>query len=376
MRPTFRLGTVAGVPVGVHWTLLVIGGLLVLSLATASLPSVHPGYAPAAYWLVALTGAVLFFGSVLVHEISHALVAHRHGLKVHGITLWLLGGEARLGGEPPTPRAELAIAAVGPLTSFGLAGAFAVAALGASALGLAGPTQTVLAWLALVNGVLAVFNMLPGAPLDGGRVLAALLWWWRKDRAAGALSAARAGRVTGSLLIALGVGFALLGGPAGLWTALVGWFIFGAAGAEATFWRQRRAIAGRTVGSVMSAHLPRLPDWTPVADVAARLGDDAPVALLEGPDGRARGAVVREAIAAVPPERRPWLGAQSIAVPLVGLPTARHDELVEDVLTRAVESEEDVTLVVVVDGERVMGLLTPDDLRRAVGGPRQSSVSA
>src|SRR5256886_17601678 len=127
-RSSIRLGRIFGIPVGLDFSLLLIAGLLTLSLAADRFPTEFPGQPTAAYWVVGVFAAVLFFASVLAHEIAHSLVARRHGVQVDGITLWLLGGVAKLGGESPTAGAELRIAAAGPATSVGLAGAFRVGA--------------------------------------------------------------------------------------------------------------------------------------------------------------------------------------------------------------------------------------------------------
>src|SRR5512139_1938422 len=183
MRQTVRLGRFAGIPVGVHWSVFVIMLLLVQGLAVAILPAGAAGQAAVVYWGVAVVVAVLFLAALLAHELAHALVARHYGVRVRAITLWLLGGVAELDGEAPHARGDLLIALAGPLVSLASAGLFAAAAAFASAWGAGSLAVTALAWLAVVNAILGLFNLLPGAPLDGGRVLAATLWWVRGDRA-------------------------------------------------------------------------------------------------------------------------------------------------------------------------------------------------
>ncbi|MGH9026175.1 MAG: site-2 protease family protein [Acidimicrobiia bacterium] len=243
MRTSIRLGRFFGIPVGLSWSVLLIAGLLTLSLGTALLPDSAPGASDAAYFFAAAVAAVLFFGSLLAHELAHAVVARRNGVEVEGITLWLLGGVARLGSEARSAGAELRIAAVGPGMSFALAVGFGVAAIAADTLLLPALAVAVLGWLALINAALAVFNLLPAAPLDGGRILTGVLWAGHGDPYRARETAARAGRVVGFGLIAFGV-LGLLtpipfGGP---WTALVGWFIVTTAAAEERLARRRRAI--------------------------------------------------------------------------------------------------------------------------------------
>ncbi|HMF03437.1 MAG TPA: site-2 protease family protein [Acidimicrobiia bacterium] len=229
-RSSIRLGRIFGIPVGLDWSLLLIAGLLTLSLAGDQFPTEFPGEPTAVYWIVGLVAAGLFFASVLAHELAHSLVARRHGVEVDGITLWMLGGVAKLGGESPTAGAEFRIAGAGPATSVGLAALFGVSALIVSALGAPGLLGSALAWLALINGILAVFNLIPAAPLDGGRILSSLLWFHHGNRHRAAATAAQVGVVFGWLLIGLGgVGWLFGLGFGSLWTALIGWFLITAA---------------------------------------------------------------------------------------------------------------------------------------------------
>ncbi|HEU5109608.1 MAG TPA: site-2 protease family protein, partial [Micromonosporaceae bacterium] len=175
MRQTVRLGRVAGIPVGVHWSVLVVLVLLAQGLAAAVLPAAVPGRPGWQYWVVAAGTTVLFVASLLAHELAHALAALRCGVRVERVTLWLLGGVAELSGQPARPRQELGIAAVGPLTSLAAGGVFFAATV-MSAGRLPELAVVAVAWLAWINLVLALFNLLPAAPLDGGRVLRALLW--------------------------------------------------------------------------------------------------------------------------------------------------------------------------------------------------------
>lgn len=171
-----RVGRIAGFELRIHWSTLVIFGLVVWSLAAAQLPEQAPGAGEAAYLIAALVSGLAFYVALLAHEVSHALVARREGMEVESLTLWVLGGIAALRGEPRSPGADLRIAAVGPAVSLALAAALALLAAGVGAAG--GPELVVatLGWLAGINGVLGIFNLVPAAPLDGGRILRAALW--------------------------------------------------------------------------------------------------------------------------------------------------------------------------------------------------------
>jgi Zn-dependent protease len=249
MRHSISLVRVLGIPVGIHWSLLVVGALLTVGLTDLFVAS---GESTPVAVLVAVGAAVIFFVSVLTHELSHSVVALRHGTPVEGITLWLLGGVARLGGTARTASAELRIALAGPASSLALAALFGTAAYALGELGVApGPVGSALAWLATINAVLAVFNLLPGAPLDGGRVLAATLWHHHGDRLRAEITAARVGGVLGWIMVGVGVLQFLVG--AGFWLMLLGWYLSTAARAEEEHARRLRDVrdsiaSGRVVG--------------------------------------------------------------------------------------------------------------------------------
>ncbi len=253
MRQSMRLGRVAGIPIGVHWSVLVIMLLLVDGLAMSILPAGARGYDSVLYWGVAVIVAVLFFAALLAHELAHALVARHYRVRVRAITLWLLGGVSEMEGPAPHARGELLIALAGPLTSLAGAGVFGAAAVLAGTAGAGPLVVTALAWLTVVNGVLAVFNLLPGAPLDGGRVLTSILWWIRGDRASAQRSAARTGTAIGMLMMALGfVEILLLANLGGLWLVVLGWFLTSAARAESSAAALGGVLTEVQVGDVMS----------------------------------------------------------------------------------------------------------------------------
>lgn len=231
MRPTIRLGKISGIDIGLHWSILAIGFIIVSALTGTVLPGLVPGLTGGAYFMAALATAVLFLGSIVAHELGHSIVAQRNGITVRGITLFALGGVASLEQEPDNPGAAARIALAGPAVSV----AIGVAALAAStvvgSLGFGALTTAAVFWLGIINLVLAAFNMIPALPLDGGRVLQALLWKRTGERHRATISAANLGRWFGWAIVALGVWqFTQTG--AGLWTALIGWFVIMSAKAE------------------------------------------------------------------------------------------------------------------------------------------------
>lgn len=221
------------------WIFLTI--LVTWSLATGYFPRAYEGLPRGEYWLLGLIGAIGLFASIVVHELSHSLVARRFGLPMRGITLFLFGGVAEMDRDPPSAKSEFWIAIVGPITSFAIGGAFfAIDTLGA-ALGLPVAVTVLVGYLAWINVVLAVFNLLPAFPLDGGRVLRAALWAWRRDLRSATRTSARVGVAFGLVLIGAGIFFAFAGNlVAGLWWCVIGLFLRNAAASsyEQLFLRQ------------------------------------------------------------------------------------------------------------------------------------------
>ncbi|MDQ2944076.1 MAG: site-2 protease family protein [Candidatus Dormibacteraeota bacterium] len=243
MDASVRVGRIAGIEVGFHWSLAIVFVLIVWSLAGQILPSVVPDQAQSAYWLVSVLAAFLFYASLLSHEMGHALVARRLGVKVDGITLWIFGGVARLRGDAGTPGMEAKIALAGPLVSLALAILFGAVTFGLDS--AAGPplVEGGFAWLAASNAMLLLFNLVPAFPLDGGRLLRAWLWQRSGDRYRATSTAARLGRICAFLMIGLGlVALFIQGALSGLWLIFLGWFLMSAARSEESQVLMRGAI--------------------------------------------------------------------------------------------------------------------------------------
>lgn len=247
----FNLPRILGIEVRIDYSWFIIFGLVLWTLAVGYYPQTFPGQGQWTYWGMGLMSALLLFASVLAHELSHAVMARRHGLPVPRITLFIFGGVAHLSREPLGPRGEFLIAGVGPLTSIVLGTAF----WGLS--GLTAATSEILSrtffYLALANWLLAAFNLLPGFPLDGGRVLRSLLWqrWANLRRATRA--AARAGRVTGGVLIALGLFEILLlhAFLGGVWMIFIGLFLRQAAASSYQMTALQEMLRDVTVAEIM-----------------------------------------------------------------------------------------------------------------------------
>jgi len=227
MNESLHLGRIGDIRIGLNWSLFPIFFLIAWSLAEVLLPAAAPGFTGGGYWFFALLTAVAFYVSLLAHELSHAFVARRHGVAVKGIVLWLFGGVAQLEGDTPDARAELHVAAAGPATSLGIAAITAVVAWFLDLIGVSALMVASVSWLAGINALLAAFNLLPAFPLDGGRILRAVLWRRWSDRLRATAVATKVGQVAGYGLIAVGTVEFLTGGGAlgGIWLALIGWFI-------------------------------------------------------------------------------------------------------------------------------------------------------
>jgi Zn-dependent protease len=369
VRASVWLGRIAGIRVGINLSVFVIVAILVFGLAAGRLPLAYPDRSMAAYVGAAVVAALLFLGSLLAHELAHSLVARRSGIEVESIVLWLLGGVASLRGEPKTPGADFRIAIVGPLTSLGLGALFGLVAGGLTLLGADGLPLGVLTYLAVTNVMLGVFNLLPAAPLDGGRILRAALWRWRGDRQTAAVNAARAGRVLGFVLIALGVLQLVTGaGVGGIWLALIGWFVVSAAAAEEQQARVSGRLSGLTVGHVMTPQPLALDGNLTVDQFVHQVAMTHRFSTypLVDPLGRLVGLVTLNRVRDVPPERRATTRLWDIACPPTEVPTGRPEEPVRDLLER-MNGCADGRAMVVDDRGRVIGVVSPTDLARSLG---------
>jgi Zn-dependent protease/CBS domain-containing protein len=365
---SIRLGRIRGIELGAHWSVLVIGWLLVWALAVGTFPVAAPGAADVAYWLTAVATVTLFWMGLLAHELAHSLVANRRGVEVEGITLWLFGGVSRLRGEPASPGDELRIAIAGPATSLGIA--LGCAALASAVAAVAGPDLLVagLAWLALINGVLALFNLAPGAPLDGGRVLHALVWSRSGDRSHATVVATNAGRWVGYALIGIGVLWVAAGDLGGIWFVFLGWFLLHAARAEATHLLVQDALAGVRVRDVMSGH-----PLTAPADISvAALLDEyvlrhpcSTFPLVDGA-GNVTGLVTLRHLKRIPPAERVSRRVAEIATPLDSVARAGPDELVLELIERLGRTDSRDGRALVFEDGHLVGIVTPTDLNRAL----------
>ena len=366
MGAGWKIGRLAGIDLAVHPSWLVIAFLLTFSLADAFFPRQIPGWSTGQYWLLGAATAVLFFASVLAHEFSHALVARRLGLKVAGITLFIFGGATTIETESRTARDEALIALAGPLTSLVIGGAL----LGLGAILPQPEARVLVAWLGLINVVLGAFNLVPGYPMDGGRVLRAILWRLRGDPLTATRQAAIVGRVIGSLMVAGGIYWALgsrdIG--SGLWLALVGWFL--ATAAEATMQQAgvQRSLSGVRVRDAMDESPAAVSPNESVADlVSERMlrGDDRSF-LVQHPDGGLAGMVTLGDVRRLP--REDWADRRvtDIMTRYGDLATIGPDEPLADALRLIQEREVGQLPVIGDEARQPLGLVTRRGILRLI----------
>jgi Zn-dependent protease len=252
VNPGLTLGRIAGVRVSVHWSWVIVFALITWTLAAAVFPDQNPGLSDVAYAAMAVIASLTYFASLLLHELGHAMQARRERLEIDGITLWLFGGVAAFRGDFPSALGELRIALAGPAVTAVLSAAFWLLA----GVGLPEAADGVFTWLAVINVVLLAFNMLPALPLDGGRVLHAIVWRWTDDRRIATTVGAGAGRAFAFLMIVGGLALTFAGaGAGGIWLAFLGWFLLQAATAEQRQFVLRGALGDLRVDDLM-VHRP------------------------------------------------------------------------------------------------------------------------
>jgi Zn-dependent protease len=372
MQESLHLGTIGRIRVGLNWSVVVIVVLIAFVLATDELPAATPGFSTGLYWSASLVAAVLFLVSLLGHELSHAFVARRRGVVVDGIVLWALGGVAKLNGDAPDARSELRIAIAGPVASLVFAATFGLLAFGFSALGASLIIVTAFVWLAEMNALLAVFNLLPAYPLDGGRVLRAGLWRHWGDRLRATDAAAAAGGFFGVALIGLGI-LAFLFIPAlslnGIWLGLIGWFVLAASRRERGAVRMKVALDGLLVGDVMHPVPVVAPAYATLEDLVDRYMRPGRLECCPLADfnGVIAGLVNSDQLGSVAPEHWRHTRASEVGWPLASLIQVNP----RDALTALLDQLPSVPShsALVFEEGRLIGTLTPRDVERALRSP-------
>ncbi len=364
MNGSMRLGRILGIPIEVNYSWFIVFVVVTVSLAGAYFPGRYPGWGAPSYWTIGLLTSLLFFGSVLTHELAHSVVAMAWGIPVRSITLFIFGGVASIEREPHRPLAEFLIAIAGPAASLLLGLLFGLLWLAGRSLDLAALTAISL-YLAGINVSLAVFNLLPGFPLDGGRIFRSIVWAATGNMARATRWAAGSGRLLAWLMIAAGVGLLVMGNWfSGVWLGIVGWFLDSAASQSGQQARLREALKGYTAGDFASFVCQPVDGNVPL-DLAMNGHQPAHNQLcfmvMDGLwGGTPEGLVTMTQIQEVPRQRWSWTPLRQIMTPLRFIPPVTAGEAAYDVLERMVV-EGQVLLPVVDDGQFV-GLVGQDNL--------------
>jgi len=371
--PLFRL---FGFEVRFDLTWLIFVALIVWSLSVGYFPSMYEGYSALTYFSMAIVGAIGLFASIVLHELAHSLVARRFGMEIRGITLFIFGGAAEMADEPPSPRAEALMALAGPAVSLALGVILYAVSSALDAAGAPDPIIGVTAYLGGINLILAAFNLIPAYPLDGGRVLRAALWAWRRDLHWATDVAAQVGGAFGLVLVALGIFEVVIGRVGdGMWLFLIGLFLRAAAAASYQRMVARETLTGIPVASLMTrAPVAGTPDAC-LSDLVDShfLGRSLKLVPIVDNNGRLVGSIDARQVKAIP--RADWASTRAVDVMT---PISRENTI--DALADAATALERMqgagrSRLMVADGDHLEGILTLRDmlqalnLRRDLGEP-------
>ncbi len=363
MNQGIPIARLAGIRISAHWSVLVIGAILAWGVAMGVIPPAAPGTPALVAWLVGAAAALLLIASLTVHELAHSLVARHRGVAIEGITLWVFGGASHIKGDWGSARTEISVAVAGPASTLALAGLFYAIAAVLDAAGAPALAVVVPWWLAVVNLMLLVFNMVPAFPLDGGRVLRGILWAHGGDRASATRSAAFGGRLFALFLLAAGViDFFMTSDVGGIWLAFIGWFLATASRAEVQGETVRHVLEGVTVGNVMSSNPVVVPGWITVELLVEQYAMRYHFTTFPTHDiaGRIDGLVTLRGMKRVPVAERSRVRAAEIAIPLTQIPIAAPTDLLTDLLPKLGPQSDG--RAVVFDGDQLVGIVSPSDV--------------
>jgi Zn-dependent protease/predicted transcriptional regulator len=363
----FRIARILGIPIYLDATWLLIFGLITYTLAM-DFRQLHPQWAPAEHWSLGILTSLLFFGSVLFHELAHSVVARHYKIPVHSITLFLFGGIARIGREPSKPIQEFNIAVAGPLASFLLAGAF-------GAITLLLPSAQMVGALARILGgsnfILAVFNLAPGFPLDGGRIFRAIVWGVTKDFSRATLVAGSSGKVVAYALMGVGGYEAFYKNDwySGLWLGVIGLYLLNAAQQSIAQMTIRDALAGLHASDVMSQEVPTIEGHVTLEEYGAEVLRTGRRCHLVLSGDRLVGMMNVHTLNAVPREQWPNNAVQSAMIPRDKIQWTSPDEPLLKLLERLLTA--DINQMPVVSGAadqapQIVGMVTRDSILRVM----------
>jgi len=356
-----RIGQIFGISIYLHPSWFLIFALITLSLRT-QFTTQHPSWSPAQHWMLGLITSILFFGSVVFHELSHSLVAKHYEIPVASITLFVFGGLARIVREPSSAKQEFNIAIAGPISSFFLAAIFYFVGHHSGNLEMLGATSR---WLAEINFILAAFNLAPGFPLDGGRVLRAIAWKITDDFSKATRIASRTGQVFAYLMIFAGIWIALRGNWfGGLWWIFIGWFLLSAAQETVAQVAIRNTLAGVLAADIMSRDVPMVARDLSLEDYVHEVLRTGRRCHVVTGNGVPVGLVTFHAAQGIPRDEWPNTSIQAAMRSLDKVKCASPPEPVLSVLERM--QAEDINQMPVLDGGRVVGMIARESILRVL----------
>jgi Zn-dependent protease/CBS domain-containing protein len=359
-RSTISLGRILGIPIGLDYSWFLIFALLTWSLATSYFPSEFKNWSPTQYWIVGAVTVILMFISVLLHELGHSVVALSYKIPVRSITLFVFGGVAQIGAEPPSAIAEFWIAIAGPVTSFALAILFGLLR---SVVGAFAPLLAITEYLAYINGTLGLFNLLiPGFPLDGGRVLRAVIWGTTHSLRRATLIAANLGRFIAYIFIGLGVWQMFSGNFGnGLWIAFIGWFLESAASSQIQQQTTHDVLAGRHVADAMRRdYASILPNTTLEQLINKHILGNGQRSLVVKQDDHVAGLLTLHNVKAIPSSNWLTTTAAQVMIPIANMKWIRPDAELADALGEM--DRDGVNQLPVMKGDQILGVLGRDDV--------------
>ena len=362
LRGSVRIATIRGIEIGVHYSWVLVFLLVAWTLAVGLFPFQYPGLSTGIYWAMGFVASFLLFVSVLIHELAHSFVAQARGLGVNSITLFIFGGVSNIAREPSNAPDELLISAVGPISSVVLGAVFYGIWIGLGDGG--GAVAGVAFYLAFINVLLAVFNLIPGFPLDGGRVFRAIIWWATGSFRTATRIAVTAGQAVAFLFVIAGIFIVFTGAfLSGIWLVLIGWFLYSAAGASARETQREAWLQGVTVRQVMNQTPTTVEPELPVSELVHReILQKAIRALPVVRDGLLVGMVTLNEVRGVPRERWEETPVGAVMTPREQLQTVKPDD--DLAVAIRILAEQDVNQLPVVEDSRLVGLLSRSNVMR------------
>jgi Zn-dependent protease len=358
-RRGISLGRVLGIPIELDYSWFLIFALVAWTLAAGTFPSEFKGWPTAEYWLVGIATTIMFFLSLVLHELGHSIVARHYGISVSSIKLFVFGGVSQIETEPPSAKVEFLMAVVGPLVSFALAGIFAGLEIAFAAVA---PLLALTRYLAYINGALGLFNLIPGFPLDGGRVFRAMVWGITNNLRRATVMAGNLGRLIGFLLILFGV-YQIFAGSFinGLWISFIGWFLESAAMSQVRQQRLQDLLAGRRVSQAMSTDYPSiLPNTTVQSLVDHQVLGKGQRSFVVQEGNRVEGLLTLHDIKSLPRTEWPVTTASQVMIPLAQVRRIQPDEE----LWAAIEemNHDGVNQLPVMTNGHIEGMLRREDI--------------